>query len=179
MLGSNFLKMENYADYEGFTNKKEKFTADELNDIINEDNNDTVEENIIEQETLEEIVNDDIDNDIQEENNVLENEVSEESELMDTMDTSDNEMDNIKSEEGFMGSRMVNMLSMKSLLYLLMCILLTYLCIKAVSLNYGSKMKLVYTRINFLKLNKLNLDFDLVLSVFIGLLIYLVLLRFT
>lgn len=47
MFGFNILAMENYASYEGFTNpnKKEKFTVDELEQIMNMDEDITTSNN--------------------------------------------------------------------------------------------------------------------------------------
>lgn len=211
MLGYNFLSMENYATIEGFTSKKERFTADEIDNIMEVDNDTSTtmlykegdkkpsnnivndEEEIMPSTTM---VNDkddmettttmnDKDDDINNEDDDIDDEdddIDNDDDDMETTTTMNNKGDdseddksvNDSGDEGFVGSTIIRSQVSRSTLYLILCIGIVYIAIKLMCLYQAKRMNMVYKKVKFLKLNKLNLDTDLVLSVVIGGLIYLI-----
>jgi hypothetical protein len=211
MLGFNFLSMENYAPVEGFTSKKEKFTSDELEALMDvdedttttsdstttttmvDDNEETtttmVDDN---EETTTTMVDDNeettttMSGDDEEMNATptMEDDIdTEELETTSMINNIDNESENVMSEtgdendngnEGFVGSSIIRRQATRSTLYMILCIGLVYIAIKLMGVYQKKRMNMVYKKVKFLKLNKLNLDTDLVLSVVVGGLVYLI-----
>ena len=229
MLGFNFLSMENYATVEGFTSKKERFTADEIDNIMEVDNDtsttmlykegdvkpsDTMVDDEDDMETTTTMVDDkddDADDNMETTTTMVDDEddiettttmVDDEDDIKMTTtmvddddndddndddmkttttmnddkndDGKDNKSKNDSGDEGFVGSSIIRRQVTRSTLYLILCIGIVYIAIKVMCLYQKKRMNIVYKRVKFLKLNKLNLDTDLVLSVVVGGLIYLI-----
>jgi hypothetical protein len=209
MLGFNFLSMENYATVEGFASKKEKFTVDEIDNIMDVDNDtsttmlykegdvkpsDIMVDDEDDMETTTTMVDDEDDMEttttmVNDEDNMEtkptmvddedddENDMETTTTMVDDDDddnSKDNKSKNDSGNEGFVGSSIIRRQVTRSTLYLILCIGIVYIAIKVMCLYQKKRMNMVYKRVKFLKLNKLNLDTDLVLSVVIGGLIYLI-----
>jgi hypothetical protein len=214
MLGFNFLSMENYAPVEGFTSKKEKFTADELDALMETDEDtttttsnsttttmvdndeettttmvDNVDTEELEttttmvdddEETTTTMVDDDeettttmVNDDEETTTTMVDNDEDEDEDEFGNV-TSESAFENVGGEEGFVGSTIIKRHSTRSILYLILCIGLVYVAIKLMGVYQKKRMNMVYKKVKFLKLNKLNLDTDLVLSVVVGGLVYLI-----
>jgi hypothetical protein len=207
MLGFNFLSMENYAPVEGFTSKKEKFTSDELEALMDVDEDTTTTSGSTtttsgsttttmvddveteEMETTTTMVDDDEEttttmvddneettttmvNDNEETTTTMADDDEDEDEFGDV--TAESGFENVGGEEGFVGSSIIRRQATRSTLYLILCIGLIYVAIKLMGVYQKKRMNMVYKKVKFLKLNKLNLDTDLVLSVVVGGLVYLI-----
>jgi hypothetical protein len=191
MEAFNFLSMEKFASCnEAFTNpiKKETFTSDEIEKLMNVDNDINDENN----EIINDVNNDENNEIINDENNArneklptldketILDELSDKPELDTTDDTNEiiseeTELDNIT--EGFNGSRYLEYEQLKKYLLIIVCILTLYLLIKFTKYYYNKKMNVIYTQLKFLKIKNINLDIDLVLSIILGLIIYFILSR--
>ena len=203
MLGFNFLSMENYAPVEGFTSKKEKFTSDELEALMDVDEDTTTTSGSTtttsgsttttsgsttttmvddveteELETTTTMVDDNEEttttmvNDNEETTTTMADDDEDEDEFGDV--TAESSFENVGGEECFVGSSIIRRQATRSTLYLILCIGLVYVAIKLMGVYQKKRMNMVYKKVKFLKLNKLNLDTDLVLSVVVGGLVYLI-----
>lgn len=178
MLGFNFLQSENYAAYEPFVNsqKKEKFTVDELESLVDadedmdNDNSNSQDATTAEPVDSEDMVMMEADGVNEEQDIVL---VEEDIPIVPSTEPVDEEEGDEEDEnlvmmegdkEGFQGSKSVEYKFMKRVLIFLALFGLSYVLFKMYELHKHKKLKVVYNKLKRVKIGKLSLDADIVMA---------------